>query len=205
MEYADAGSLEKLTSTYGKLPENLVAFYIKQILNGLVYLHERKIIHRDIKPANILTTSQGQVKISDFGCSQQMITSQTPAEIVQQMKGSVPYMAPEALRQEVLSRKADIWSLGCLALELATGKQPWSEKSWDNMYGAVFFIGGNEVVPEVDDELSDGFKAFLDRCLQRNFEERASAQDLLKDEFMKGVKDFVVCGEENSEIAENEG
>lgn len=197
-----------MISIYGKLPEKLVAYYLKQILTGLAYLHETKIIHRDIKPANILVTSQGQIKISDFGCSQQMMTSQTPAEIVQQMKGSIPYMAPEALRQEVLSRKADIWSLGCLALELATGKQPWSEKNWENMFGAIFFIGSNDVVPEISDELSDDLKGFLERCLKREFGERSSALELLEDKFVKDAPAFILpVGDEGSgsksEIGEN--
>lgn len=188
-----------MISTYGKLPEKLVAYYLKQILKGLAYLHQSKIIHRDIKPANVLMTSLGEVKISDFGCSQQMITSQTPAEIVQQMKGSVPYMAPEALRQEVLSRKADIWSLGCLALELATGKQPWYEHNWENMYGAMFFIGSNDVVPKIEDTLGDDTKAFLNRCLQRNFGERPSASQLLEDPFIMEAKDYE--GQDGSDIS----
>jgi serine/threonine protein kinase len=119
-----------------------------------------------------------------------MLTSQTPAEIEMQMKGSIPYMAPEALRQETLSRKADVWSLGCLALQLATGKQPWAEKTWDNMWGAVFFIGNNEVIPKIGDGVSKGMKGFLLKCLQRNFEERASAKELLGDPWLCGMDEF---------------
>ena len=184
LEYADGGSLESLILTYGKLPENLVANYLTQIIHGLVYLHEKKVIHRDIKPSNILMTSQGQVKISDFGCSQQMLTSQTPLQLVTQMKGSVPYMAPEALRQEVLSRKADIWSLGCLALELATGKDPWAHKQWDNLFSAMLYIGKRNVTPPICDSLSSGMKEFLGKCFQRDLKKRASAKTLLGDPWL---------------------
>lgn len=103
------------------------------------------------------------------------MTSQTPAELEMQFKGSFAYMAPEALRQETLSRKADIWSLGCLALELVTGKQPWSEKNFDNQMAAIFYVGGEDVTPEYrnltklglaeDDKLSDEMLEFLDMCL----------------------------------------
>lgn len=103
------------------------------------------------------------------------MTSQTPADLEVQFKGSFAYMAPEALRQEQLSRKADIWSLGCLALELVTGKQPWSEKNFDNQMAAIFYVGGEEVTPEYRDlskiglppqeKLSDEMIEFLEMCL----------------------------------------
>ena len=75
MEYADGGSLKDIIETYGKLPERTAILYLRQILAGIVYLHEMGVIHRDIKPDNILITSQGQIKVSDFGSSQEMLTS----------------------------------------------------------------------------------------------------------------------------------
>jgi mitogen-activated protein kinase kinase kinase 19 len=70
---------------------------------------------------------KGIVKLADFGCTFNMTLSQTKDGLVEELKGSLAYMAPEAMNQSVLTRKSDIWSLGCTLLELCTGKQPWSE------------------------------------------------------------------------------
>jgi serine/threonine protein kinase len=65
--YCENGSLHSICKNFGKFPENLVALYINQVLQGLLYLHEQGVIHRDIKGANILTTKDGLVKLADFG------------------------------------------------------------------------------------------------------------------------------------------
>ncbi|KAG5463758.1 MAG: kinase-like domain-containing protein, partial [Olpidium bornovanus] len=65
--YCENGSLTSIVKKFGKFPENLVAVYIVQVLEGLRYLHEQGVIHRDIKGANILTTKEGLVKLADFG------------------------------------------------------------------------------------------------------------------------------------------
>ena len=67
VRYCENGSLHSICKNFGKFPENLVALYINQVLQGLVYLHEQGVIHRDIKGANILTTKEGLVKLADFG------------------------------------------------------------------------------------------------------------------------------------------
>lgn len=112
LEYCDAGSFTTLLKNFGPLPEDLIRIYTIQILKGLEYLHEQKIIHRDLKPSNILLDSKGNVKISDFGCSG-MLTTVTKDQMVETLKGSILYMAPELIKQTLLSRKSDIWSLGC--------------------------------------------------------------------------------------------
>jgi serine/threonine protein kinase len=66
LEYIENGSLDSLIKKFGKIPENLVTIYIYQVLEGLVFLHEKGIIHRDIKGGNILTTKEGEVKLADF-------------------------------------------------------------------------------------------------------------------------------------------
>jgi serine/threonine protein kinase len=65
--FCENGSLHNICKRFGKFPENLVAVYISQVLDGLVYLHDQGVIHRDIKGANILTTKDGAVKLADFG------------------------------------------------------------------------------------------------------------------------------------------
>src|SRR6266851_5016679 len=73
--FCENGSLHNICKRFGKFPENLVAVYISQVLEGLVYLHDQGVIHRDIKGANILTTKDGAVKLADFGVA----SNTTPA------------------------------------------------------------------------------------------------------------------------------
>lgn len=72
--FCENGSLVSISKRFGKFPENLVAVYISQVLDGLVYLHDQGVIHRDIKGANILTTKDGAVKLADFGVASSTTT-----------------------------------------------------------------------------------------------------------------------------------
>lgn len=93
MEYVESGSLDSLIKKFGKFPENLVAIYIHQVLQGLVYLHKQGVTHRDIKGANILTTKDGIVKLADFGVA----TKLTGSEINNSAVGTPYWMAPEVI------------------------------------------------------------------------------------------------------------
>ncbi len=121
---------------YGPLGESLIANFVRQILTGLAYLHSKDIIHRDIKGANILVDNKGSVKISDFGISKRVEASSLlgggggSAQAAKKagnrvsLQGSVFWMAPEVVKQTAYTRKADIWSLGCLIVEMLTGQHP---------------------------------------------------------------------------------
>ena len=111
------------TPSEGGLPLRSVAHVTRQVLQGLAYLHAQKIIHRDIKPDNILWTSAGRVKIADFDISTQVVGART---LQRSCVGTPHYTAPEVLMLEPYSAKADIWSLGCTVLELATGRRPYA-------------------------------------------------------------------------------
>lgn len=100
----------------------------KQILNGLMYLHQHNIIHRDIKPDNILLKSHGTgafpfiAKIADFGVSKELSDQN---ELAKTFTGTQQFMAPETMRGEPYSRAVDIWALGCLVYQLAVGTCPF--------------------------------------------------------------------------------
>lgn len=98
---------------------------LKQILTGLNYLHTNSVVHRDLKPANILITSKGYVKISDFGIA----TFMSKASHKHSMVGTPNYMAPEILSGDGYDFRADIWSVGMIGYELATGHPPWTDCS----------------------------------------------------------------------------
>ncbi|KAH0362370.1 hypothetical protein KCU84_g6615, partial [Aureobasidium melanogenum] len=90
LEYCENGSLHSICKNFGKFPENLVALYMTQVLNGLLYLHEQGVIHRDIKGANILTTKEGLVKLADFGVATRKDTGLHESSVV----GTPYWMAP---------------------------------------------------------------------------------------------------------------
>ncbi|CED83961.1 ste11alpha protein [Phaffia rhodozyma] len=113
LEYVPGGSVTALLGNYGAFEEALVRIFVRQTLQGLVYLHEKGIIHRDIKGANILVDNKGGIKISDFGISKRVETDLlTGVNQRRSLQGTVFWMAPEVVRQTAHTPKADIWSIG---------------------------------------------------------------------------------------------
>jgi mitogen-activated protein kinase kinase kinase len=134
LEYVPGGSVVQLLTNYGPFEEPLVRNFVRQILCGLNYLHDRDIIHRDIKGANVLVDNKGVIKISDFGISKKveanLLSTAAPHHPHRpSLQGSVYWMAPEVVKQTSYTRKADIWSLGCLVVEMFTGSHPFPDFS----------------------------------------------------------------------------
>ena len=103
--------------------EHLVFIFVKQILEGLVYLHNQGIIHRDIKGANLLLTKNGIIKLADFGYS--ILNDKNK---VNSLVGTACWMAPEVIEQKGnISPKCDIWSLGSTIIQLLTTQPPYYE------------------------------------------------------------------------------
>lgn len=109
---------------FGKLNERLVAGYVVKILEGLYYLHQCDVVHCDLKAANILTTKNGNVKLSDFGVS---LNLRAMEREMKDVAGTPNWMAPEVIELKGASTKADIWSLACTVIELLTGRPPYAE------------------------------------------------------------------------------
>jgi mitogen-activated protein kinase kinase kinase len=186
LEYVPGGSVQTMLNSYGSLREPLVRSFVRQILNGLSYLHSRDIIHRDIKGANILVDNKGTVKISDFGISKKLEAS----NILQgannnknrpSMQGSVFWMAPEVVKQTSYTRKADIWSLGCLVVEMMTGTHPFPDCS---QLQAIFKIGGAKASPTIPEHASAEAKQFLAQTFEMDYNKRPSADELMLSPFL---------------------
>lgn len=190
LEYVPGGSIATMLKQYNTFQEPLIKNFVRQILAGLSYLHSRDIIHRDVKGANILVDNKGGVKISDFGISKRVEASTVLGSRASNggghlhrpsLQGSVYWMAPEVVRQTAHTKKADIWSLGCLVVEMFLGAHPFPDCS---QLQAIFAIGSNKARPPPPENASKEAVAFLDMTFQIDYEKRPTADELLETPFL---------------------
>ncbi|KAI9877740.1 MAG: hypothetical protein M1830_002960 [Pleopsidium flavum] len=181
LEYISGGSVGSCLRKHGKFEEGVVSSLTRQTLAGLAYLHTEGILHRDLKADNILLDVDGTCKISDFGISKKT-DNIYGNDASNSMQGSVFWMAPEVIRSQGqgYSAKVDIWSLGCVVLEMFAGRRPWSK---EEAIGAIYKLGSLNLAPPIPEDVSVAISpeavAFMYDCFTIDPSERPTAETLL--------------------------
>lgn len=180
LELMDKGSLlDVFRATRGPIPAQYIPQIVSQILRGLNYLHAHRLIHRDVKPGNILLNSRGEVKLSDFGISK---TLDNTANICDTFVGTATYMSPERALGKDYSFSSDIWSLGMVVYEMASGEFPFPAMT---SFPILFDFLCNQPEPRLDSSrFNQGVQDLVSICLQRDPEYRLSAARLLELEYL---------------------
>ncbi|KAL8741012.1 MAG: hypothetical protein Q9190_006340 [Brigantiaea leucoxantha] len=182
LEYISGGSVGSCLRKHGKFEQSLVSSLTRQTLAGLAYLHTEGVLHRDLKADNILLDVDGTCKISDFGISKKT-DNIYGNDVTNSMQGSVFWMAPEVIRSQGqgYSAKVDIWSLGCVVLEMFAGRRPWSK---EEAVGAIYKLGSLNQAPPIPDDVAQTISvdalSFMFDCFTINPSERPTADTLLQ-------------------------
>ncbi|KAK9665737.1 hypothetical protein RND81_14G132600 [Saponaria officinalis] len=206
MPFMSAGSLQSIIMSNFPtgLPENCIAIVLRETLKALSYLHDQGHVHRDVKAGNILVDSNGGVKLGDFGVSAPIYDTNFDTKL-KEVAGTPYWMAPEVIHSHNgYGFKADIWSFGITALELAHGRPPLSHLPPNK--SLLFKItrrfrfsdydkgGGSSVNGGVKKKFSKFFQDMVGLCLNQDPSKRPTAEKLLKHGFFKSSKngDFLV-------------
>jgi len=188
LEFMDGGDLSDFVKKHkektgtGIQAEDTLYKVAHQVLSGLNYLHrQRHQVHRDLKPANLMLTTEGLVKISDFGISSELDSTMGMCNT---FVGTANYMSPERLSASEYSFPSDIWSFGLIMLELIMGQYPYPNAT--NYFQLLSNIMDGEV-PKVPEEvdLSKELRDFVSLCLSKEPSKRPTAAELLDHPWMK--------------------
>ena len=151
----------------------------------MAYCHEKHVIHRDIKGKNILIDNYGSVKLADFGSA--LLASDSDVQ-KENAEYTPLWAAPEMVKGDgKYSTKVDIWSTGCTIVEMASGKEPWSECNFANPFMALFQIGRSDKIPEIPTTMTKEGIDFTLKCLTRDPEKRLSARQLRDHPWVKNA------------------
>lgn len=184
LEYCAGGSMAAVLSEFGPLSPIALRKATQGTLEGLNYLHTRSppVLHRDIKGANVLMDLHFNVKLADFGCSKCSSDTKSFSTV-----GTIPWMAPEVIDQKDGSgRKADIWSFGCLVIEMATAEKPWGNNAFGNIMFALNQIANSGLTPPVPADASGSCQELIRNCTRRDPAQRPSTTELLAHEYLRG-------------------
>jgi len=205
MEYCGSGSITDLVKATRQrcIKEDWIAYICREILKGLDYLHQNKIIHRDIKGQNVLLTDEANIKLVDFGVSAQLARTISKRST---FIGTPYWMAPEVIVCEQDSNasydtRSDIWSTGITCLEMAEGEPPLSDM---HPMRALFLIPRREP-PRLKSprKWTKKMNKFIEQCFIKDYHQRAYTHELLRHDFVRSLNNERVIKAEIRELVEN--
>ena len=170
------GELFEIFQDDKQLPETEIRTIAKQLIQALFYLHSNRVIHRDMKPQNILIGSNNVIKLCDFGFARAMSNK---TMVLNSVKGTPLYMAPELVQEQPYNHTADLWSLGVILYELFVGTPPFYTNS---LYSLINLIINDSV--KYPSGMSGEFKSFIQGLLQKNPKQRLSWPQLMYHPFV---------------------
>src|SRR5437868_7238865 len=170
MELVEGRSLREMSRDVGLPPESVLRYGI-QIASALARAHDKGIIHRDLKTANIVVTPQGLVKVLDFGLARRVgaeffegaTRSLETMQTTSSVSGTLPYMPPEALRGEAGDYRSDLWALGVVLYESASGRLPFEGRTAFDIGSAIM----REMPKPLGPPVPPGLWAIIQRCLSK--------------------------------------
>jgi serine/threonine-protein kinase len=168
MEYLDGVTLKEVLSSGKKLTIPQLVEIVRQVGEGLDYVHQRDIVHRDIKPANLMIVENNLIKIMDLGIARLPFSDLTREG---RLVGSPSYMSPEQLQGEKLDGRSDLFSLTVVVYQAATGKKPFPGQNIQEICWRIIhddWVPASKVEPEVGPE----FEAVLKKGLAKKREDR---------------------------------
>ncbi|KAG2327672.1 hypothetical protein Bca4012_036683 [Brassica carinata] len=214
MEYAACGSLTSFIEKRS-LTDTMIRDFTRMILEGLVSVHDHGYVHCDLKPDNLLVFPGNEevedaavggvmrevsyeLKLSDFGMSTRAGEDSVFWGFDSPYLGTPLYMSPESVRYGVAEKSLDLWSLGCVVLEMYTGQSPWPLQDSEEILRHL--LDGKR--PEIPESLPWDARQFVETCLARNPVKRGSASDLLKHSFLlSDQKKVMVAGGRRTSVA----
>lgn len=171
MELVEGKPLSELVPGQG-LPAETVLRFASQIADALAHAHERRIVHRDLKCANVMITPEGRAKVLDFGLAKRLsgeelaeaaTRSQASLTEAGALVGTVAYMAPEQLRGQPADARSDVWALGVVLYEMATGRRPFQGQTGFELSSAIL----NQAPPPLPSAVPTQLGGVIERCLAK--------------------------------------
>lgn len=129
MELVSGSTLRDLINQKGRLAPGEVLPILSEVLSALAVAHKAGIVHRDLKPENIMISTEGKIKVGDFGLARAMSAGQTLTADASVLLGTVAYLAPEQVQRGIADARSDVYSLGVVTFEALTGKKPYEGES----------------------------------------------------------------------------